>query len=361
MKTKHFLSLIAATSVLAANLPAKAQLQLDPKDQAFCNAVHSKYVRDFAQMNSTSKSGGGNIGISVPKIPFGINLSGNRSSSTQNSTSESVESTYKSKNCDAYIQTQGKVQIAQIQADAARAIEQIRANALIYGEDVKLALGLDTNATNRHIAQTYANSANYIEEIRAKVANNQQLTAIEIEKIRAASNQGLKLSDVEIARINANAQKQNGLVGAVGSVLTAFLNRPKNPSNNNQSTATTATPASPQAVAVAPTDRTTQLFAQWGWTKIPCAIGAVFIKGLETETVCINPTSSIPAGEYIFDLATNQLQAVAIQTPEPSQAITTELIERGEDLVDIGDDEVDTSSEEFEEDNSESEDFEEDI
>lgn len=186
---------------------------------------------------------------------------------------------------------------------------------------MKLALGLDTNAANRDIATTYANS------------------------------------EVEKAKLNANAQKQNGLVGAVGNILTAFLNKPKNSDNNH-----TATPASPQAVAVAPTDRTTQLFAQWGWTKIPCAVGAVFIKGLETETVCINPTSKIPAGEYIFDLATNQLQAVAIQTPEPSRAISTELIERGEDLVDVADDEeVDNSSDEFEEDNSESEDFEEDI
>lgn len=402
MKTKHFLSLIAATSVLAANFPAKAQLQLDPKDQAFCNAVHSKYVRDFAQMNSTSKSGGGNIGVKLPikGIPIGFEVGGNGSGSRQNGTKESVESTYRSKNCDVYIQTQGKVQIAEIEANAARAIEQIRANASMYGEDVKLALGLDTNATNlalgqlnadaakysddtkyalgvdtnatnlertrlnanaiENVAQTNANSANYIEELRSKVANGQQLTAIEIEKIRAATDKGLQLSEVEKAKINANAQKQNGIVGAVGNIVTAFLNKPKN-TDNNQST-TTATPASPQAVAVAPTDRTTQLFAQWGWTKIPCTIGAVFIKGLETETVCINPTSNIPAGEYIFDLATNQLQAVAIQTPEPSQAINTELIERGEDLVNVADDEeVDNSSDEFEADNSESEDFEEDI
>ncbi|PSB58100.1 hypothetical protein [Chamaesiphon polymorphus] len=55
------------------------------------------------------------------------------------------------------------------------------------------------------------------------------------------------------------------------------------------------------------TDRVTPVLNQWGVSRIDCAPGAVFVNGIVTETVCIQPTSSLTAGYYTYDSAKQQL------------------------------------------------------
>lgn len=57
-----------------------------------------------------------------------------------------------------------------------------------------------------------------------------------------------------------------------------------------------------------------QLVTQWGLTPIPCTAGVVTIR-LDTNTVCVRPTPQLLAGDYIYNLASNQLNPVKVAAP----------------------------------------------
>jgi hypothetical protein len=59
-------------------------------------------------------------------------------------------------------------------------------------------------------------------------------------------------------------------------------------------------------------DRVAPILTQWGVNRANCAPGVVFINGLSTGTVCINPTASIPAGYYNY--SPDRQQLVRIET-----------------------------------------------
>jgi hypothetical protein len=54
-------------------------------------------------------------------------------------------------------------------------------------------------------------------------------------------------------------------------------------------------------------DRVTPVLNQWGVARTNCAPGLVFINGLTTDTVCIQPSQTIAAGYYDYDSARQQL------------------------------------------------------
>lgn len=56
-----------------------------------------------------------------------------------------------------------------------------------------------------------------------------------------------------------------------------------------------------------------QLVNQWGYTRVACVTGAVFIRS-GSATICVNSTPQLPAGDYTYDLVTNQLVAVGSQS-----------------------------------------------
>jgi len=183
-----------------------------------------------------------------------------------------------------HLEQTGQTERAQIYTDALERMTNAKTEADL--EKAKLALeGLkDNNQT-----------AIKVEEIRAKVADGEQLTAVEIEKIRAETAKGLQLSQLEIAKINANAQKLNAVSGAIGNAIGVIANRPRKPHtepaktaptetkpDNEQPTATTPTknqptakaPADNQPAATTPVDIATrpsnpaaQLLAEWGRRK----------------------------------------------------------------------------------------------
>ncbi|HEY9637819.1 MAG TPA: hypothetical protein V6D14_30785 [Coleofasciculaceae cyanobacterium] len=57
-----------------------------------------------------------------------------------------------------------------------------------------------------------------------------------------------------------------------------------------------------------------QLVTQWGLTPIPCTAGVVTIR-LDTNTVCVRPTPQLLAGDYIYNVASNQLNPVKVGAP----------------------------------------------
>jgi hypothetical protein len=59
-------------------------------------------------------------------------------------------------------------------------------------------------------------------------------------------------------------------------------------------------------------DRVAPILTQWGVNRVNCAPGVVFINGLSTGTVCLNPTASIPAGYYNY--SSDRQQLVRIET-----------------------------------------------
>jgi hypothetical protein len=59
--------------------------------------------------------------------------------------------------------------------------------------------------------------------------------------------------------------------------------------------------------ATQPKDPASSVIGQWGATRIPCAPGAVFVNGINQDTVCISPTASIPPGYYNYSPNQNLL------------------------------------------------------
>jgi hypothetical protein len=55
------------------------------------------------------------------------------------------------------------------------------------------------------------------------------------------------------------------------------------------------------------TDRVTPVLNQWGVARVSCAPGLVFINGITTDTVCIQPSQDILSGYYNYDSAKQQL------------------------------------------------------
>jgi hypothetical protein len=72
------------------------------------------------------------------------------------------------------------------------------------------------------------------------------------------------------------------------------------------------------------TDRVTPVLNQWGVARTNCAPGLVFINGLTTDTVCIQPNQSIAAGYYDYDSAKQQL----IRTISTTQIVQSKPITR---------------------------------
>jgi hypothetical protein len=68
-------------------------------------------------------------------------------------------------------------------------------------------------------------------------------------------------------------------------------------------------------------DRAAPVLNQWGATRVPCTPGAVFLNGVSTDTVCINPSNAIPAGYYSYSAGNNLL--VRSATTETKPAIPT--------------------------------------
>lgn len=60
-------------------------------------------------------------------------------------------------------------------------------------------------------------------------------------------------------------------------------------------------------------DSVDEILTKWNWVKVDCTSDVVSIVGLGNETVCISPTSKIPAGQYQYNLTSHQLTPLTKQ------------------------------------------------
>lgn len=54
-------------------------------------------------------------------------------------------------------------------------------------------------------------------------------------------------------------------------------------------------------------DRVTPVLEQWGVTRTNCAPDTVFINGITTDTICVQPNTSLISGYYTYDRTKQQL------------------------------------------------------
>ena len=81
-------------------------------------------------------------------------------------------------------------------------------------------------------------------------------------------------------------------------------------------------------------DTTTPLLNQWGVARVNCAPGLVFINGITTDTVCIQPSVAMRAGSYTYDRDRDQLirikdsNAVITNNPQVNRATSIVNVQR---------------------------------
>jgi hypothetical protein len=194
------------------------------------------------------------------------------------------------------LQTQSKVEEAKILAKSALDVENTKQN----GETTRAILQSKTL-----IKMTEMNNLKDLELARLDLEKTRDTNATHL-----AETKDTNATNLAITKVTANAGTVGTGINAAKDVLVAVLNRPRQPKE-------TVLEKPTQPIAAASTDPVNNLFREWGWQKVSCAPGLVFIKGLSAETVCTNPTNTIPAGEYFYNSSNSQLEPVAVSSSAP--------------------------------------------
>jgi hypothetical protein len=216
------------------------------------------------------------------------------------------------------LQTQSKIEEAKILAKSALDVETTKQE----GETKRAILQSKTL-----LKMTEMNNAKELEVARINLEGIKDTNATNL-----GIAQNTNAANVKIEQIKGNSGTIQAGIGAGAQVLTALINKPRQPKEPSQNVQ-----AQPQQVAVAPTDPVDTLFREWGWQKVSCSPGLVFIKGLSVDAVCVNPTSAIPAGEYFYNSSNRQLEPVAV-TPSAPQINHSAAPEEKNESVEENDD-----------------------
>lgn len=75
------------------------------------------------------------------------------------------------------------------------------------------------------------------------------------------------------------------------------------------------------------TDKVTPVLEQWGVARTNCAPDTVFINGITTDTICVQPSASLTAGYYTYDRTKQQL----VRTSSNIQTVQTTRVSTGKD------------------------------
>jgi hypothetical protein len=78
-------------------------------------------------------------------------------------------------------------------------------------------------------------------------------------------------------------------------------------------------------------DRVTPVLEQWGVTRTNCAPDAVFINGITTDTICVQPSTSLTAGYYTYDRTKQQLVRTSNNVQTVQNVQTTRVSTSGRD------------------------------
>ena len=72
-------------------------------------------------------------------------------------------------------------------------------------------------------------------------------------------------------------------------------------------------------------DSVTPLLNQWGVNRISCAPGMVFINGIDSNTVCVQPNAAMTAGYYTYNNTKSQLFRTSGTMSQTTQTTLTTL------------------------------------
>ncbi len=109
---------------------------------------------------------------------------------------------------------------------------------------------------------------------------------------------------------------QTDLIGVGASIINSLLNPPSRAAEINADAEVKKAKIAADAEIVKEklrieasksTDRVTPVLDKWGVTRVACAPGLVFVNGITTDTVCIQPDKNMSAGYYTYDSAKQQL------------------------------------------------------
>jgi hypothetical protein len=114
----------------------------------------------------------------------------------------------------------------------------------------------------------------------------------------------------------ASAQLSSGEVNLIGigaTLVNSLLNPPhrdaeiKADADVKKAKIAAEAEIEKEKLRLAATDKVTPLLGKWGVSRVSCAPGLVFINGLDANTVCIQPNSTIAAGYYTYNNEKSQL------------------------------------------------------
>jgi hypothetical protein len=132
-----------------------------------------------------------------------------------------------------------------------------------------------------------ANDGHSRPQLGSPTANNliAQATQVDLIGVGASIINSLINPPSRAAEINADAEVKKAKIAADAEIVKEKL----------------------RIEASKSTDRVTPVLDKWGVTRVACAPGLVFVNGITTDTVCIQPDKNMSAGYYTYDSAKQQL------------------------------------------------------
>ena len=202
----------------------------------------------------------------------------------------------------AQLQSEGRVQEAQILAEEVVQTKKLEAEA------------------QKATSQNAKDAAVKVAEVQYNALRkmNESTNAVETEKIR---------QEAKTKKRELSAKLQLGGLDLVGKVILALLETGVKKREIDaelkiaqmQAQSSQPSPVSQQQATNSVTSAADRLLAEWGWTKVACYSGAVFITGLGKDEICVNPSAVITSGQYRYESASNQL----IPLTAVSNSVTT--------------------------------------
>ena len=264
------------------------------------------------------------------RIVAGINLEAIRDTNATNR--DIADITAQAQTRIVELQQLGRVQEAQILAETLQ-----RTTAAEQAGQTDRAR-IEAEALQRIVQDT--NSAT-VEVARVNAQTDQTRSQHQLEAVRvnAQTDQARSQHQLEAVRSNNRTNTTNTVVNQTGQLLGSIINPPSRSAQINARVERERIAADlernrmqiqlererieqERLLASANSDPIAQTLAAWGWSRISCEtnLPIVAISGLANEAVCVQPTATMPAGNYSFDATANRLVPIALITsPRNSQ------------------------------------------
>ncbi|MFW9259662.1 hypothetical protein [Nostoc sp. CALU 546] len=339
--------LFSTLSLITAVIPAQA-VNAPPKELAiFCSTTRNEYVENVRKRYESQDykgKGGAGAGISSQGINFGGNGSYEWKRTWDNFDSNKKQE-YSNKNCDEVLKQWGAVSIAEIHADAEKAIEKMKLEGNKYREDtIRIVEGfkleaININATTRFRIEELQ-QAGRIEE--AKILSEALQRKIEVQEkgmtdrvrietdaliaMNKADN-AVELKKAELNAAVANRQSLNQLIGTgIESLVAYFGSRSEVEKEKIRADVKIKEIEAQIKIEEIKSknniDPNLALIQSWELTPTSCASGGQIVTiMIDNKQYCVNSHYDLTARSYQYNRATNQLEVLSSQiitSPNPN-------------------------------------------